>query len=133
MVAEVAKLKFCTSELSQVTTLGQSKVCAAFSNQGKVTLWNLTQAVEEICAVEGSDRIFKRPKERPFFSFIGHQSEGYALSWSPLTMGLCFNVHASVPLLGSIQFLFVHCYTVVFVGKYFVSFRNPYDFVKLVK
>ncbi|CAG9530837.1 unnamed protein product [Cercopithifilaria johnstoni] len=71
----------------KVTTLGQSKVCAAFSSQGKVTLWNLTQAVEEISNAEGRDRVVKRPKERPFFSFIGHQAEGYALSWSPLKMG----------------------------------------------
>ncbi|EJW85985.1 glutamate-rich WD repeat containing 1 [Wuchereria bancrofti] len=71
----------------KTTTLGQSKVCAAFSSQGKVTLWNLTQAMEEISSAEGRDRIMKRPKERPFFSFIGHQAEGYALSWSPLKMG----------------------------------------------
>lgn len=73
-----------------MTTLGQSKVCASFSSQGKVTLWNLTQAVKEISDTEGRDRIVKRPKERPFFSFIGHQAEGYALSWSPLKMGFYF-------------------------------------------
>uniref|UniRef100_A0A915Q6D9 Glutamate-rich WD repeat-containing protein 1 n=1 Tax=Setaria digitata TaxID=48799 RepID=A0A915Q6D9_9BILA len=71
----------------KTTTLGQSKVCAAFSSQGKVTLWNLTQAMEDISSMEGRDRIVKRPKERPFFSFVGHQAEGYALSWSPLQMG----------------------------------------------
>ncbi|VDK88089.1 unnamed protein product, partial [Onchocerca ochengi] len=71
----------------KTTVLGQSKVCAAFSSQGKVTLWNLTQAMEEISDMEGRDRIVKRPKERPFFSFLGHQAEGYALSWSPLKMG----------------------------------------------
>lgn len=81
-----------TFGILQATTLGQSKVCAAFSSQGKVTLWNLTQAVEEILDMEGHDSIVKRPKERPFFSFIGHQAEGYALSWSPLTMGLYFCV-----------------------------------------
>ncbi|MCP9258791.1 Glutamate-rich WD repeat containing 1 [Dirofilaria immitis] len=71
----------------KMTTLGQSKVCAAFNSQGKVTLWNLTQAMEEIAGIEGRDRIVKRPKERPLFSFVGHQAEGYALSWSPLKMG----------------------------------------------
>ncbi|VDK81335.1 unnamed protein product [Litomosoides sigmodontis] len=71
----------------KATTLGQSKVCAAFNSQGKVTLWNLTQAVEELSNAEGHDNIVKRPKERPFFSFTGHQAEGYALSWSPLKMG----------------------------------------------
>lgn len=67
--------------------LGQSKVCAAFSSQGKVTLWNLTQAVEELNSMEGRDRVVKRPKDRPLYSFAGHQAEGYALSWSPLKMG----------------------------------------------
>ncbi|VDN03314.1 unnamed protein product [Thelazia callipaeda] len=71
----------------KTTTIGQSKVCSAFSSQGKVTLWNLTQAVDELNNIERNDRIIKRPRDRPLFSFVGHQAEGYALSWSPLKMG----------------------------------------------
>ncbi|VDN23907.1 unnamed protein product [Gongylonema pulchrum] len=65
----------------------EPKMHAAALNQGKVTLWNLTPALQEISAMEGRDRVVKRPKERPLFSFVGHQAEGYALSWSPLKLG----------------------------------------------
>ncbi|VDN22559.1 unnamed protein product [Gongylonema pulchrum] len=58
----------------------EPKMHAAALNQGKVTLWNLTPALQEISAMEGRDRVVKRPKERPLFSFVGHQAEGYALS-----------------------------------------------------
>lgn len=54
-------------------------------------LWNLSDAFKEVNEFAGQNRSVKRPKDRPIFSFLGHQREGYGLAWSSLKTGLFFH------------------------------------------
>lgn len=71
------------------TQLGTASVCAAWNDQGKVQLWNLgdaQKAVEELGDGKQKQSIVLK-NQKPLFSFAGHQTEGFALDWSPIAPG----------------------------------------------
>lgn len=55
-------------------------LAASWSASGRVSIWDLTPAIE---AVDGGHRA-RHAVHRPEFTFKGHSDEGYALDWSPL-------------------------------------------------
>uniref|UniRef100_A0A914YYF3 Glutamate-rich WD repeat-containing protein 1 n=1 Tax=Panagrolaimus superbus TaxID=310955 RepID=A0A914YYF3_9BILA len=67
--------------------LGVSSVAAVWNDIGKVQLWNLTEGVRVVDQMEGESMNQKLVKQVPIYSF-DHRSEGYGLSWSPLTTGM---------------------------------------------
>lgn len=56
--------------------------------QGKVQIWNLTNAIAEVDGMEEApSKSATLYKEKPLYSFVGHNAEGFALGWSPLKTG----------------------------------------------
>ncbi|KJH42661.1 WD domain, G-beta repeat protein [Dictyocaulus viviparus] len=70
----------------KVERLGDSTVCAVWSDTGKVELWNLTTAFNECCNTSSKTNNDKHIHEKPMFSH-STRKEGYALSWSKLKQG----------------------------------------------
>lgn len=71
----------------KATNLGESTVCAVFNSEKKVQIWKLSDAIEELEKMEGRSRTLKRPKDRPVYTFLGHNCEGFGLAWSGLKTG----------------------------------------------
>jgi len=68
--------------------LGEKKIAATWSSVGNVEIWDLTRHFETLNTNWSrtqhqslSDNI------KPLFSFSGHQTEGYAIDWSPTVPG----------------------------------------------
>lgn len=72
----------------QVTNIGDKCLAASWSEVGQVYIWDLTRPLH---AVNDSNimAVYTRNEESPppVFSFSGHQTEGYAVDWSPTTPG----------------------------------------------
>ena len=68
--------------------MGAGHLAATWSELGKVHIWDLTRPLE---AVDDSNVMatYTRTEESPLpvFSFAGHQTEGYAMDWSPTVPG----------------------------------------------
>lgn len=61
---------------------------AVWNAQGKVQIWNLSNAITEADAMEDApSKSTTLYKEKPLYSFVGHNAEGYSLAWSPLKTG----------------------------------------------
>lgn len=84
--------------------IGNKRLAASWSSVGNVELWDLTNHFFSL-----NDNYTKTPHQsvteniRPLFSFSGHQTEGYAMDWSPtvegrLASGACNkNIHIWQP------------------------------------
>lgn len=61
---------------------------ATWSDSGSVNVWNVDAALQSVENQEAASK-FSREEGRmsPLFSFTGHQSEGFALDWSPTVEG----------------------------------------------
>ncbi|XP_033753509.1 glutamate-rich WD repeat-containing protein 1-like [Pecten maximus] len=72
----------------RATNIGDKSIAASWSEVGKVYIWDLTRPLQ---AVNDSNimAVYTRNEESPppVFSFSGHQTEGYALDWSPMSPG----------------------------------------------
>ncbi|XP_063292810.1 glutamate-rich WD repeat-containing protein 1 [Pelobates fuscus] len=73
----------------RVASLGDTQVAAVWSEKGQVEIYDLQK---QIAAVADSQRLAAFLKEeqskiKPMFSFSGHMTEGFAMSWSPKTPG----------------------------------------------
>jgi len=70
------------------TCIGERQIAATWSEQGKVYLWDLSRPLQ---AVNDSQVMaaYTREQESPaaIFKFAGHQTEGFAMDWSPLSQG----------------------------------------------
>lgn len=60
--------------------------CAAWNDQGKVQMWNLSSA---LIALENLSETNRNTvlQEKPLFTFSGHQGEGFAMDWSGVALG----------------------------------------------
>lgn len=61
-------------------------MCAAWNDQGKVQIWNLASALRSLESMQSKNESVKI-SEKPLFTFSGHGTEGYAMDWSPKTVG----------------------------------------------
>ncbi|CAH2319236.1 glutamate-rich WD repeat-containing 1 [Pelobates cultripes] len=73
----------------RVASLGDTPMAAVWSEKGQVEIYDLQK---QIAAVSDSQRLAAFLKEeqskiKPMFSFSGHMTEGFAMSWSPKTPG----------------------------------------------
>ena len=71
-------------------TIGDRTVAATFSELGVVHLWDLSNplaAIEDASAVAKWNKHQEKNPQKAIFSFAGHNSEGYAIDWSPTTDG----------------------------------------------
>ena len=79
----------CIFQCSQV---GSRVLAASWSDQSKVHIWDLTQALN---AVNDSNLLASYNKNQlektaPIFTFTGHQTEGFAMDWSKTKPGNLF-------------------------------------------
>ena len=68
-------------------TLGATTVAAAWSETGKVGIYNLTTCLQKL-EEPARGKEWYRETSPPLFDFKGHLTEGYALNWSPTVPGV---------------------------------------------
>jgi len=72
-------------------------VCAVWNDQGKVQIWNLSNSLQDVDNLSQDERAktssVKMLKEKPLYSFMGHNTEGFSLGWSPLKLGTLASGH----------------------------------------
>ena len=68
-------------------TLGATTVVAAWSETGKVGIYNLTTCLQKLEEPARGKEGY-RETSPPLFAFKGHLTEGYALNWSPTVPGV---------------------------------------------
>lgn len=97
----------CVNRL-RVTSVNGITLACTWSETGKVFLWNLShplKAVNNHIVMTNYVRNNEAPK--PIFSFAGHQTEGYAIDWSPTVPGVLAtgdcnkNIHVWKPMEGN--------------------------------
>ncbi|XP_076305670.1 WD repeat-containing protein 1 l(2)09851 isoform X1 [Tachypleus tridentatus] len=102
----------------RVTAINNHPFAASWSEMGKVYIWDLShplQAVNVPHVMASYVRNNEAPK--PVFTFTGHQSEGFAVDWSPtkpgvLATGDCKkNIHLWKPLEGGTWHVDQRAYT----------------------
>lgn len=61
-------------------------IAATWSETGKVHIWDLTSGLDslEISTMPNHQPVVEK---KPMFSFSGHQTEGFAMDWSPTVAG----------------------------------------------
>merc|ERR1712061_653815 len=69
-------------------TLGVATVAAAWSETGKVGIFNLTTCLQKLEEPARGLKEWYRESLPPLFDFNGHLTEGYALNWSPTVPGV---------------------------------------------
>ncbi len=72
----------------QSTTHNGKTLAASWSEQKKVHIWDLTrplQAVNDYNVMATYTRNQESPS--PLYTFSGHQTEGFAMDWNPVTSG----------------------------------------------
>ncbi|BHF76126.1 Glutamate-rich WD repeat-containing protein 1 [Sparganum proliferum] len=63
---------------------------ATWSELGEVNIWDLSRPLSAVNdSVIMSEYVRTREAPSPLFTFKGHQTEGYALAWSPLASAQC--------------------------------------------
>ncbi len=62
-------------------------MAASWSELGKVYIWDLTYPLQAVSDSKVMSDYVKRDSQLPVFQFSGHQSEGFALDWSPVVEG----------------------------------------------
>ncbi|XP_075224195.1 WD repeat-containing protein 1 l(2)09851 [Lycorma delicatula] len=73
------------------TVLNNSVLAAVWSEIGKVTILDLKphlQTLDSAAASAYKNVETKREEVKPLFVFAGHQTEGYAVDWSPCSSGV---------------------------------------------
>ncbi|XP_071107489.1 glutamate-rich WD repeat-containing protein 1-like [Haliotis cracherodii] len=70
------------------TNIGQKSIAASWSETGKVHIWDLSRPLNAVND-PGVMATYTRNQESPppLFTFTGHQTEGFALDWSPTITG----------------------------------------------
>jgi len=66
-------------------TIGDKKLVSTWSDTGKVHIWDVTPALNQLDQPGVQDNI--KLEDKPLFSFAGHQEEGFAMDWSGTTPG----------------------------------------------
>lgn len=91
----------------RVTSINGVSVAASWSETGKVFLWNLSHPIAAVNShVTMTSYVRNKEAPKPMFTFSGHQSEGYAMDWSPLKTGVLAtgdcnkNIHLWKPVEG---------------------------------
>ncbi|XP_077980352.1 glutamate-rich WD repeat-containing protein 1-like [Glandiceps talaboti] len=69
------------------TVINERHLVATWSEKGSVHIWDLKQHVDALEDSAALARLAKQDKTKPLFTFSGHQSEGYAVDWSPTVIG----------------------------------------------
>lgn len=78
-------------------------MAASWSELGKVSIWDLTNGLRAVSDTKAMAEFVKNDSQSPVYQFSGHQSEGFALDWSPqvsgqLATGDCLkNIHVWKP------------------------------------
>ncbi|XP_030053642.1 glutamate-rich WD repeat-containing protein 1 [Microcaecilia unicolor] len=92
----------------RVTSLGDSQVAAVWSEKGQVEIYDLKKQLSAVTDSQAMATFLKEEQAniRPFFSFSGHMTEGFALDWSPKVAGRLLtgdcnkNIHLWTPVEG---------------------------------
>ena len=65
------------------------RLAATWSEIGKVYIWDLTEPLSAVSDSKAMTEFTKKQNQQhlPLFQFNGHQSEGFAIDWSPQTAG----------------------------------------------
>jgi len=86
---KVAALKHqgCINRI-RFKNIGGTSLAAAWSEQGSVGIWSLNQCIEKVNQPGGNTDKDQRESTSPLFNFQGHQSEGFAMNWSPTMPGV---------------------------------------------
>jgi len=85
--------------------IGPTPVVAAWGENGAVTVWNLTNVLARL---DMPGKEVYREETSPLQAFSGHESEGFALDWSPTEAGLLAsgdcsrNIHVWQPSEGGV-------------------------------
>lgn len=62
-------------------------MAACWSELGKVSIWDLTNGLRAVSDTKAMAEFVKNDVQSPVYQFSGHQSEGFALDWSPQVSG----------------------------------------------
>ncbi|GKY97180.1 hypothetical protein MPSEU_000676400 [Mayamaea pseudoterrestris] len=66
----------------------RTEIVATWSDQGTVNLFNVSSILQRFSTSEGKTTKMNDIPKKPFFSYKGHSTEGYALDWSLQKQGL---------------------------------------------
>lgn len=66
-------------------TIGTKKFVSTWSDTGKVHIWDVSAALNQLDQPGVQDHL--KLDDKPVFSFAGHQDEGFAMDWSGTTPG----------------------------------------------
>ncbi|XP_002733247.1 glutamate-rich WD repeat-containing protein 1-like [Saccoglossus kowalevskii] len=69
------------------TVINDIPLAATWSEKGSVHIWDLKQHVDALEDSALLARITKHDNTKPLFTFSGHQTEGFAVDWSPTVVG----------------------------------------------
>jgi len=69
------------------TNLCGKRLAATWSEIGKVYIWDLTEPLTAVSDSKAMTEYTKKQNQYPLFQFNGHQSEGFAVDWSPQSLG----------------------------------------------
>jgi len=69
-------------------TIGDTSLAAAWSEQGSVGIWSLDHCMQKVEQPGGNTEKDQREATSPLFNFKGHQTEGFAMNWSPTMPGV---------------------------------------------
>lgn len=89
MSCALIKHQGCVNRI-RCTKFNNSMYTAAWSELGKVTIYNINQqleALEDPAALKTYEANHGSELSKPIFSFIGHQTEGFAVDWSQTMPG----------------------------------------------
>ncbi|XP_066148421.1 glutamate-rich WD repeat-containing protein 1 [Euwallacea fornicatus] len=90
MAGALIKHQGCVNRIRS-TVINNTVLAAAWSELGRVNIWDLTSQLQ---AVNSSQLLAKYNKDNkqssvtPLFTFNGHNTEGFAMDWSPTISGL---------------------------------------------
>lgn len=68
-------------------TIENKRLAASWSETGTVFLWDIMKPLESLDLPGVQQHQIAPSSTKPIFSFSGHQSEGFAMDWSPTTPG----------------------------------------------
>ena len=80
---------FKTSKFyNRFKTIGDTSLAAAWSEQGSVGIWSLDHCLQKVEQPGVNSDKDQREATSPLFNFKGHQTEGFAMNWSPTMPGV---------------------------------------------
>jgi ribosome assembly protein RRB1 len=90
----------------------QSSIISTWSDAGQVNVYNVEHILSRFTASQGGGKpaATKADSNKPFFTYQGHPTEGYAMNWSPvqqghLATGDCLgNIHLWTPREGGASY-----------------------------